>query len=74
MSLHGMGGMYFVNYNPGKNDWDTLSDLGEKETRIPRCNVDPTHVVRNLGRSHGVGILAGLRNIDSLFFLWMHKF
>ena len=38
-------------YNPGKNNWDTLSDLEEKETPFPQRNVDPTHVIRSFAIS-----------------------
>ena len=27
----------FENYNPGKNGWYTMSDLGEKETPFPNA-------------------------------------
>ena len=45
-------------YNPGKTDWDTLSDLGEKETPFPAGNVDPCHVVkRSLARSPNIDLM-----------------
>ena len=40
-----------------KNDWDTLSDLGEKETHFPRRNVDMSHVVRSLARSPNIDLM-----------------
>ena len=47
----------FCSDNPGKNGWDTLSDLGEEETLFPWHNVDPSHVVRNLARSPNIGLM-----------------
>ena len=44
-------------YNHGKNGWHTLSDLGEKETPFPQCNVDPSHVVRNHARSPNIDLM-----------------
>ena len=46
-----------MTYNPGKNSWDTLSDLGEKETPFPRRNVDPSYVVRSLARSPNIDFM-----------------
>ena len=48
----------FRSDTPGKkNGWDTLSDLGEKETPLPQCNVDSSHVVRSLARSPNIDLL-----------------
>ena len=47
----------FSSYNPGKNDWYTLSDLGEKETHFPKCNVDLSHVVWSLASSPNIDLM-----------------
>ena len=44
-------------YNPGKNGWYTLSDLGKKETSFPWRNVDLSHVVRSLARPPNIDLM-----------------
>ena len=57
-----------------KNDWYTLSNLGEKETPFPQRNVDLSHVVRNLDRSPNIDLMGVGKDymygkIESLCFL-----
>ena len=44
-------------YNPGKNGWYTLSDLGEKGTPFPQHIVDLSHGVRILARSPNIDLM-----------------
>ena len=48
----------FIFYNHRKKkSWDTLSDLGENGTPLPRRSVVPSRVVRSLARSPNIDLI-----------------